>query len=86
MMDAVRRAIPVPKVKIAVHGTAGRQIFRNGPPRAASGEYVHQVIDHFTHDNHPLAAAALRGRDQRFDQSPFFIGQIAGIAKFVAVV
>ena len=44
------------------------------------------AIDHVAHDDGPLAAATLAGRDERFDKRPFFVGQIARITQLVAVV
>ena len=86
MVDAFERAVPIPEVEIAMHRTAWRQVFRDGPPLAAGRKHIHQAIDYFAHDNSPLAAATLRGRNLRFDQRPLIIRQVAWVTKFAAIV
>jgi len=86
MVDTIERAIPIPKLQIAVHRAARRQTLWESPPLAASGKYIHHAIDHFAHGDRPLAASALRRRDLLLDQLPFFIGQVAWIAQVTAVV
>src|SRR5207244_12817845 len=44
------------------------------------------AVHHLPHDHRPLATAGLALRDQRFDQSPFLVGQIARISQLAAVV
>jgi hypothetical protein len=86
MMDALERSVPVPKVEIAMHRAAWRQVLGKSPPLAAGGEDIHHAIYDFTHDDRSLAAAALCWRDHRFDLRPFFIGQVAWIAKLAAII
>jgi len=67
MMDALERPIPIPKVEIAMHGAARRQVFGKSPPLTASGKNIHHAIDHFAHDDRAFAAATLCRRNQGFD-------------------
>jgi hypothetical protein len=45
-----------------------------------------KAVHHLPHDHRALATAGLARRDQRFDQSPFVVGQIARISQLAAVV
>ena len=45
-----------------------------------------EAVHHLTHRHGPLAAAALARRNQRFNQLPFGVGQIARISQLAAVV
>jgi hypothetical protein len=85
-MDALERSIPVPKVEIAMHGAARRQVPGKSPPLAAGGKDIHYAIDDFAHNHRAFAAATLCRRDHGFDERPFLIGQVARIAKLAAVI
>ena len=85
-MDAIQRPIVVPQDEVAMDRAAGRKILGNGAPLAAGAQNIHQAIDHFPHVDGSLAAAPLRRRDQRFDQRPFRVGQVARIAKMATVI
>jgi len=85
-MDALQRAVPTPQIEIVEQRAARRKIFRDRSPLTARTQNVHQPIDHVAHDNRPLAAATLAGRNQRFDKRPLIVGQIARITQLVAVV
>ena len=86
MMDAIERSIPIPKVEIAMHRAARRQVFGKSPPLATGGKNIHHAVHDIAHDDRSFAAAALCWRDHGFDQRPFFVGQVAWIAKLAAVV
>src|SRR5580693_1169076 len=62
------------------------QIFRDRAPLTAGRENVHEAVYHLPHDHRTLTTASLARRDQRFDQSPFVVGQIARISQLAAVV
>ncbi len=85
-MDAFERSIPIPKVEIAMHRAARGQVFGKSPPLAAGGEDIHHAVHDFAYDNRSLAAAALCRRDRWLNERPFFVGQVAWIAKLAAVV
>ncbi len=70
------------RFEIAMRRTARREVLGNSPPLAAGGKHVHQSVHDFPHVNRALAASALR----RLNQRPFFIGQVAWIAQFAAVI
>jgi hypothetical protein len=74
------------QIEIVEQRAARRKIFRDRSPLTARTQNVHQPIDHVAHDNRPLAAATLAGRNQRFDKRPLIVGQIARITQLVAVV
>jgi len=86
MMDAIERAVMVPATEIAVHRAARRQVLRHRRPLAPCAEYMHASIDDLAHHDRPLVAASPGGWDQRRNDRPFLIGQIAGIAQFAAVI
>ena len=80
MMDAVERAIPTPQVEIIVQCRARWQVFRDRPPLTAGRQNIHQAVHHLAYDHRALVAATLARRDQAFDQIPFVVRQVAGIA------
>ena len=80
MMDALQRAVPVPQHEIVVHRGLGRQVLGQRAPLAAGAEQVHHAVDHLADIDAPFAAAGLARRDQRLDQRPLLIGQVARIA------
>jgi hypothetical protein len=79
-------AVIGPQIEVVVDRTFRRQVFRDRAPLTAGREDVHEAVHHLTHVHRPLASARLAGRDQRFDQSPFVVGQIARISQLAAVV
>lgn len=85
-MYEIERAIPTPQVEIIVQRRARRQVFRDRPPLTTGGENVHEAVHNLAHDHCALVAAALAWRDQRFDQFPFVVGEVAGIAQMAAVI
>ena len=85
-MDEIERAIPTPQVEIIVQGRARRQVFRDGPPLTSGGENIHEAVHNLAHDYCAFVATALAWRDQWFDQFPFVVGEVAGIAQMAAVI
>ena len=82
-MYEIERAIPTPQVEIIVQRRARRQVFRDGPPLTTGGENIHEAIHNLAHDHCAFVAAAPAWRDQRFDQLPFVVGEVAGIAQWL---
>src|SRR4249920_3028102 len=56
------------------------------PPLTTGGENIHEAIHNLAHDHCAFVAAAPAWRDQRFDQLPFVVGEVAGIAQMAAVI
>src|SRR6185312_7684504 len=86
MVDTIQRAVVVPKREVAIHRAARGQILRDRAPLAARAQHVHQAVDHVADAHRSLATPALRRWNDRCDESPFLICQVAGIAKLAAVV
>jgi len=86
MMDVLQRSVPVPAAEIAVDRAARRQVLRDVAPLTAGAQHIHHAVDHLAHVDSSLAATSFGRRDQRLDQRPFGVGEIAGIAQPVAVV
>ena len=85
-MDPIERAVPTPEIEIAMHRRARRQVLRDRAPLTAGGQNVHERVHHLANIDSALVAAALGRRNQRLDQLPFFVGQIAWIAQTIAVI
>src|SRR5216683_2243140 len=81
VMDSLQRAVICPQIEVVVDRASRRQVFRDRAPLTSGRENVHQAVHHL-----PLATASLARRDQRFNQSPFVVGQIARISQLAAVV
>lgn len=85
-MDTVDHAMIGPKVEIVVERALWRQILGHVAPLASRAQHIQQAVDHLAHIHRPSAATPFGGRDERGDQRPFLVGQIARVAKLVAVV
>src|ERR1700751_6123722 len=86
VVDPLQCAVIGPQIEIVVDRAFRRQVFRDRAPLTAGRENVHEAVHYLPHDHRALATASLARRDQRFDQSPFVVGQIARIAQLAAVV
>src|SRR6202050_1195631 len=86
MMYEIERAIPTPQVEIIIQRRARRQVFRDGPPLTTGGKNIHEAVHNLAHDHRAFVATAPAWRDQRFDQLPFAVGEVAGIAQVAAVI
>lgn len=85
-MNTAERAIPVPQVEIAEQRALRRQVLRHGPPLAARAENIKQAVENLAHIDLTPATAALGRRNQRLDQPPFRVRQIARIAQTISIV
>ena len=86
MMKAQQRSVVVPQVEVAVDRAAGRKILGNGTPLTARAQDVHKAVDHLADVHAALVATPLGRWDQRLDQVPFLVRQVAGIAKLAPVI
>ena len=85
-MDTPECAVPVPATEIVVHRAAWRQVFRQRRPLAASAQDEHHPVDDIPLGYRSLVATALGRRDQRADQRPLLVGQVAWIAQFAPII
>ena len=85
-MDTIERAVKAPQIEIIVQGRARRQVFRDGPPLTTSGENIHEAVHNLAHDYCAFVATALAWWDQQFDQFPFVVSEVAGIAQMATVI
>ncbi len=86
VMDAHQRAVVVSQVEVVVHCAACRQILGQSPPLAPCAEHVRQGIDDRSDLDRALVAALLGRRDQRCDQPPFRVRQVARVAQTASVI
>ena len=86
MMNAIERPVIAPAIEVVVHRALWRQILWQRVPLAACAQDIHDAVDDFADVHRPLVAAALGGRDLRFDLRPFLVGQVALVAQMAAVV
>ena len=85
-MDAIERPVLVPAPQVVVHRAAWGQVLWQRGPLAAGAQDVHHPVQHRSYVHRPFVAAALRQWDQRADDRPFLVGQIARVAQLAAVV
>ena len=83
VVNAVERAVPFPALGVVIDRAARRQVLRDLIPLTSRAQQIHQPVDHLTDIDRPLVAAPLGGRDQRRDQRPLLVRQVARIAKLV---
>jgi hypothetical protein len=67
-------------------GTDDRDAERDRAPLAASREHIHKAVHYLAHVNSALPAAAPSRRDQRFDERPFRIREVTGIAQLATII
>jgi hypothetical protein len=70
----------------AMHRRARRQVLRDRAPLTARGQNVHERVYDLANIDRALVATTLARRNQRLDQFPFFVGQIAWIAQTAAII
>jgi Putative transposase DNA-binding domain len=86
MMHSIRRAVAAPQVQIIKNSAAWGKILGDRPPLASRAQNAHDPV-HNLPNAYPAPVAAVLGRwNQRFDVSPFFIGQVTRISQFATVV
>ena len=85
-METIERAVPVPKIEIAEQGALRRQVLRYSPPLATRAENIKQAVENLAHVDLTPATAVLGRRDQRLDQRPFRIRQIARVAQTITTI
>src|SRR5207248_4122364 len=65
---------------------ARRQVLGDGAPLAAGAQHIHDAVDDLALIGLALAPAMFGGRDERLDQRPLGIGEIARVTEVIAVV
>src|SRR5271166_357236 len=85
-MDAIQHAIALPPNEVVMDRAARWKILRQVAPLAAGAQDVHDAVHHRTHVLLALASARLRRRNERFDQRPLVIRQVARIAQMITIV
>lgn len=85
-MDALQRSLPGPQVQIAVHRAARRQVLGQMPPLAARLQHVQHAVQHRPKIDAAVPPTAPRRRDERLDEPPFFVAQVARVAQTAAIM
>src|ERR1700724_1411120 len=85
-MNAIQRAVPVPKVEITKQRALGRQIFGNVTPLASRAQHIHETVHDFPRLNRALPSATFGRWNNRLDVRPLIVRQIARIAQLVTIV
>src|SRR4051812_24122282 len=86
VMDTIQRAVGVPAAEVVVHRAAGRQVLRQRCPLAAGAQDIHKPVDNLPLDNSTLIATPLGGRNQRCNDRPLGIRQVAGVTQLAPVI
>jgi len=86
VVDAIESAIGLPAQEVIVHRAARRKIGRNRRPLTPGSQNIHDTVDNCAFRDSALVATLLRWRDQRPDDRPLFVSQIARIAQLTAII
>ena len=78
-MNLRPQAVQTKHAIVVVDRAPGRELMRHHTPRAAGSVQIQNSVDYLSHINRPRSTAAFGRRDQRFNELPLFIRQIAGI-------
>src|SRR5688500_10801902 len=80
-MMAAKRASPFPRVEILPDRAPGRQVLRQCLPLAAGPQHVEDGVEHLADVHGARSSTALGRADQRLDQRPLHIRQVALVAQ-----
>ena len=86
VMQPVQRAVVCPAPEVAVDRAARRQVLRQRSPLAARPETVHDPVDDRADVDRALVAAAFGRWNERLDQRPRLVRQIARVALLATVI
>src|SRR5260370_40240488 len=86
VMNAIQHAVALPPNEVVMDCAARRKILRKVAPLAASAQDIHNSIHDLAHVCSPLAAAALRWWNERFDNRRLVIRQVARVSQVIAIV
>src|SRR5207249_4945407 len=86
VINAIQHAVALPPNEVVMDCAARRKILRKVAPLAASAQDIHNSIHDLAHVCSPLAAAALRWWNERFDKRPLVIRQVARVSQVIAIV
>jgi hypothetical protein len=86
VMNAIQHAVALPPNEVVMDCAARWKILRKVASLAASAQDVHHAVHHSPHVCSPLAAAALRCWNERFDKRPLVIRQVARVSQVIAIV
>ena len=76
VVHSIQRTIEAPRVQIVEKGAAWGKVLGNRPPLASRAQNIQDPVHNLT-DVDPAPVAADLGRwNNRFDVSPFFVGQV----------
>jgi len=86
VMDTIQHAVALPPNEVAMDCAVRRKILRKVAPLTAGAQDIHHPVHDRAHVGSPLAAAALRWGNERFDQRPLVIRQIARVSQVITIV
>ena len=78
-MDAVPGALLRPPPEVFGHRLPGGQIVRQQAPRTAAAQHIQNALQHLPHVHGAGSAAGFGGRQQRGQEGPLFVGEVAGV-------
>src|SRR5439155_11528134 len=81
LMDPFQRTIPIPQHQVPMRGALGRKVLRQSLPLATRPQHVEYRVEDFSDVHRALATATLGRRNQRRNQRPFLVRQIAVVAQ-----
>ena len=78
----MRFQVPVvaPGTEITPDRRPRGKVVRQGPPLASGAIHVEERVENLTHVRRARMPACFGRRDQRFQDRPFLLGEIAGVA------
>ena len=85
-MNAIEHAVALPPDEVVVHRATRRKILRNIAPLTTGAQDVHQAVHHRTHVGAALAAARPRRRNERRDNRPLLVREVARVPQMITIV
>src|SRR5271156_3227365 len=86
IMHTPQPPAPAPGVEVAAHRALRGKILGKIAPLATGAQQIHDGVEGLPHVGLASASTALCGRNKRFNQRPFRVRDIAGVAQFIAIV
>ena len=85
-MNAIEHAVALPPDEVVVHRATRRKILRNIAPLTTGAQDVHQAVHHRTHVGAALAAARPRWRNERRNNRPLLVREVAWVPQMITIV
>ena len=84
-MNAIQHAVALPPDEVVIHRAVRRKILRKIAPLTTGAQDIHQAVYHRTHVGAALAAARSRRRNERRNNGPLLVREVAWVSQMITI-